>query len=265
MSNQLTLSLAFAFLLIACSSNGDDPAGTEAKGGNSSVAGSSGIIVGDGKPFFPDDIKYEIVDGGRALTLIAATLIEDPTDGEFWVIAVRNDETVPICMPQVNAAFSLSTDPEDNGSGQAVVRVQGAMYQSDGSPAPCLAPGDTGMGAQFVSRTDQGTARIRAVAYQGRGYQSPEAAKLPALAVEQVKIVSSAMGNVVTGNVTNRGTTSVAMPEVTLFSVDSGGRPTDFGYASSQTDLAVGSSWSFQATIPSQVNRSVAFAVYGQQ
>jgi hypothetical protein len=62
------------------------------------------------------------------------------------------------------------------------------------------------------------------------------------------------MGNVVTGTVANRGTTSVAMPEVTLFSVDSGGRPIDFGYASSQSDLAVGSSWSFQATIPSPVN-----------
>jgi hypothetical protein len=161
MSNQLTLSFAFAFLLIACGSNGDAPAGGGAGGGNSSGAGSSGTVVGDGKPLVPEDIRYEIVDGGRALTLIAATLIEDPTDGEFWVIAVRNDETVPICMPQVNAAFALSTDPNDNGSGQAVVMVQGAMYQSDAGAAPCLAPGDTGMGAQFVTRTDQSTARIR--------------------------------------------------------------------------------------------------------
>jgi hypothetical protein len=60
-------------------------------------------------------------------------LINDAT-GVYWLIAVRNDEAVPICAPQVNAAFTDTTNTI--AGGQAVVIVQGPMYQSDAGAQP---------------------------------------------------------------------------------------------------------------------------------
>lgn len=51
--------------------------------------------------------------------------------------------------------------------------------------------------------------------------------------------------------------------EVTIFPLDSAGRPIDFGYVSSEDALAAGSSWTFTTTIRSPINNHVAFAVYG--
>jgi len=89
--------------------------------------------------------------------------------------------------------------------------------------------------------------------------------KLPGLTVGELKIQSTAAGNLVTGVVKNSDASALEAPvEVTIFPLDSAGRPTDFGYATSDMALAAGGSWTFTATIPSPVNKYVAFAVYGQ-
>ncbi|MEO8904556.1 MAG: FxLYD domain-containing protein [Polyangiaceae bacterium] len=228
------------------------------------VSGGSVTVADDGKPFVPADTKYSLVDGGRALTLLSATVINDST-GLSWFIAVRNDETVPICLPQVNAAFTDATDPNSLG-GQAVVLIEGPMYQSDAGTHPCLMPGVVGMGWQGVSGFTSAMPKIGEIDYQPRGYPSPEATKLPDLAVEGIMITNDPTGGKhVTGNVTNHGTNSAARPEVNIFAVDSGGRPFDAGYANSMTDLAPGSSWTFEMTVPTPFNKFIAFPVWGQQ
>ena len=101
--------------------------------------------------------------------------------------------------------------------------------------------------------------------YQPRGYLSPEAVKLPDLVVGPLAFASSAAGNVVTGSVTNPTASAADAPvEVAIFPQDSGGRPIDFGYVTSDAELAAGSSWTFSTTIPSPINKFAAFAVYGQ-
>jgi hypothetical protein len=290
---QATL-VAFCFspFAIACGSGGGSPAVSSSAGASSSAdiagasnsasAGAGGLpsggggnvsgtvsggavtVADDGKPFVPDDIKYSIVEGGRALTLLSATVINDAT-GVYWFIAVRNDEAVPICIPQVNAAFTDAMASSNSAGGQTVIMIQGPMYQSDAGAHPCLMPGSIGMGVQAVSGLDS-TPKITAIEYQPRGYPSPEAMKLPDLAVEGVKISDDAMGRkLVTGTVANHGTGPASGPELTIFTVDSGGRPFDAGYARSMTDLAAGSSWPFQVTIRTPFNKYVAVPVWGQQ
>lgn len=107
---------------------------------------------------------------------------------------------------------------------------------------------------------------IVAIEYRAEGYLSPEATKLPDLAVDDLMITNDpAGGQQVTGSVMNRGTSSAARPELNIFAVDSGGRPFDAGYASSMTDLAPGSSWAFKMNVPTPFNKYVVFPVWGQQ
>jgi len=192
-------------------------------------------------------------------------VISDAT-GVYWLIAVRNDETVPICIPQVNAAFADTVTPANSIGGDAVIMIQGPMYQSDSGAHPCLLPGAIGMGWQPVSGLDATMPKIVEIDYQPRGYPSPEATKLPDLAVESVMIANAPSGGkLVSGNVANHGTSTASGPEINVFAVDSEGRPFDAGYANSMTDLAAGSSWPFQVTIPTPFNKYVAFPVWGQQ
>ena len=229
------------------------------------VSGGATTVADDGKPFVPDGIKYSIVDGGRALTLLSATVINDAT-GVYWLIAVRNDEAVPICVPQVNAAFADTMTPNNSIGGEAIIMVQGPMYQSDAGAHPCLLPGAIGMGAQAVSGLDSAMPKIVEIDYQPRGYPSPEATKLPDLAVEGVTIANGPSGGkLVSGSVANHGTSTASGPEITVFAVDSGGRPFDAGYTNSMTDLAPGTSWSFQVTVPTPFNKYIAVPVWGQQ
>ena len=248
-------------LTAACSSSSSpgSPAGNNAP--------SSGVIAGDGMPFVPADITYSLVDGGVSLTLLAATLVDEGAAGVYWVVAVRNDETVPVCLAQVNAAFPSAADLDaGNLGGEAIVPVQGAMHQASGIGAvPCLEPGDVGMGEQIVSFDSGGDPKVAEIDYQPRGYLAADAVKVGDLAVENVKLASSSSGTLVTGSVANHATTVAPGPELYLFPVDSGDRPFDLGYANSATDLAAGSSWSFQLTVPDPINKYVAFPVYGQQ
>jgi len=102
------------------------------------------------------------------------------------------------------------------------------------------------------------------IEYQPRGYRDSEIMKLPALTVGELKIASGDAGNVVTGSVTNPNPDSVEAPiEITIFPLDSAGRPLDFGYVSSMDALTAGSSWTFTTTIRSPIDKYVAFAVYG--
>ncbi|HTA93283.1 MAG TPA: hypothetical protein VK745_27085 [Polyangiaceae bacterium] len=227
----------------------------------------SGTITGDGMPFVPADITYSLVDGGASLTLLAATLVDEGANGVYWVVAVRNDDTVPLCLPQVNAAFPTAADLDaGNLGGEAIVPVQGPMHQTSADGAlPCLEPGDVGMGEQAVAFYSGGDPKVVEIDYQPRGVLIPDAVKVGDLAVENVKLAGTSAGTLVTGSVANHATTDAPGPELYLFPVDSGGRPFDFGYANSTMDLAAGSSWSFQLTVPEPVNKYVTFPVYGQQ
>ena len=121
------------------------------------------------------------------------------------------------------------------------------------------------MGASVVDWPDRRAVKIGVIDYQPEGDLSPEAVKVPDLDVGALAIESSAAGNVVTGSVVNHTGSAVAAPvEITIFPLDSVGRPTDFGYASSEAELAAGASWTFSTTIPSPINKYMAFAVYGQ-
>jgi len=281
------LLLAVLPLAIGCGGSGASGAGSPGASGMAGVSGASAIassgmggssgdsavsvaggavaVVDDGKPFVPNDIKYSIVEGGRALTLLSATVINDAT-GVYWLIAVRNDETVPICAPQVNAAFTDGADPSNSLGRQTVIMVQGPMYQSAAGAHPCLLPGAIGMGWQSVSGLTSAMPKIVELEYRPEGYLSPEATKLPDLAVEGLAIANNPSGGkLVSGSVANHGTMTASGPELNVFAVDSGGRPFDAGYASSMTDLAPGGSWSFQVTVLTPFNSYVAFPVWGQQ
>jgi hypothetical protein len=255
------LALGLVPFAIACGSGG----GSDGSGnGVGNAPGGAVTVVGDGKAFVPDGIAYSIVDGGRALTLLSATVISDST-GMYWFIAVRNDEAEPICAPQVNAAFTDAADPSNSLGGDAIVIVQGLMYQSDVGAQRCLLPGATGMGWQLVSGFTSTTPQIVAVDYQPRGYLTPSVMKLPDLAVESVTIGNDpAGGKLVSGSVANHGTSTVSHPLINVFAVDSGGRPFDGGNAGSMSDLAPGNSWSFQITGPTPFNKYVAVPAWGE-
>jgi hypothetical protein len=236
-------------------------------GGNavSSTSGGSVTVADDGKPFVPAGIKYSIVEDGRALTLLSATVVNDAT-GVYWFISVRNDEKVPICLPEVNAVFTDAADPSNNPGGEVSIMIQAPMYQSDSGADPCLLPGAIGMGVQAVSGLRSPIPNIVAIEYRPEGYPSPEATKLPDLVVEGVMITNDpGGGKQVTGSVTNHSTSPAARPELSIFAVDSGGRPFDGGYASSMTDLAPGSSWAFKMNVPTPFNKYIAVPVWGQQ
>ena len=228
-----------------------------------SASGGTVAVIDDGKAFVPEGIKYSLVDSGLALTLVSATVITDAT-GVHWFIAVRNDEAVPICNPEVNAAFTDATSPSNSLGGQAIVMVQGPMYQTDVGVSPCLLPGATGMGWDSVSGLYSATPKIVEIDYQPRGDRSAGATERRDLAVEGVTIANDPSGGkLVSGSVANHGTSALPTPSINVFAVDSGGRPFDAGFASSETDLAAGSSWSFQLTVRTPFNKYVAVPVWG--
>lgn len=122
------------------------------------------------------------------------------------------------------------------------------------------------MGEQALVPHTPGDPKTIEVDYQPRGYLTPEAVKVAGLAAQNIAIGNgTAGGKLVTGSVANQGTMAVPGPELYFFPLDSGGRPFDFGYDNSTMDIAPGSSWSFQITLPGPVNKYVAFPVFRQQ
>jgi len=264
------LAVGLVPFVVACgASGGSDTLGMSGKAGaggggaaaNASAGGAS-AVVGDGAAFVPDGIQYEIVSGGRSLTLLAATLIDDAS-GFYWLVRVRNDDTGVLCLPQLNAAFM---DAADSENGQGEILIEGEMFQSNAGAGPCLAPGAIGMGAGAISRLGLEPAKIVRIQYQGRGYLSPQAVKLSGLSLEGVVVAGNGSGGKrVTGSVVNHGTETRAGASVYLFAIDSGSRPFDIGYAHSMTDLTAGSAWPFELTVSTPFDRYVAFPVWGEQ
>lgn len=250
-------------------SAGSEPpshAGTGGMGTAGTSTSATGVIEGDGKPFVPDDIEYSLVDSGNALTLLAATVIHDSDGYWYWTAALRNDEPNPLCGPELNAIFTASSTGNELITGNSPMMILGPMYHSSGTlDAPCLQPGEIGMGAAPIDLSPTEAVKVVKIEYQPRGYLDFNITKLPALAVGPLAIESSAAGNVVTGSVTNPNASAVpGSVQVAIFPLDSGGRPIDFGYANSDADLAAGSSWTFTTTIASPINKYAAFAVYEQ-
>jgi hypothetical protein len=162
----------------------------------------------------PEDVTYSLVDNGRALTLISATMIDDRSGVSYWLAAFRNDETEPLCSPQVNAAFTRADHVGDDIDGQVIFALRGEMYDSDTGVHPCLRPGDIGMGIAWVQWLQSGPGKTVKIEYQSRGFLAPEAVKAPALTVDKFRITSSAIGNVVSGIVTNPNTSAVPNPVI---------------------------------------------------
>jgi len=59
---------------------------TGSGGGNSVQVGAAGmgVVVGGGKLFVPEDITSSLVENSSALTLIAATMIDDGENESYW-------------------------------------------------------------------------------------------------------------------------------------------------------------------------------------
>ncbi len=140
------------------------------------------------------------------------------------------------------------------------------MYRSpNNGDVPCLAPGEIGIGTQPAAPYNPSGSKVIEIDYRAGAYLAALGApKIEGLGVEQVKIASNAGGDRVTGVFANHGATSLASPQILFFALDSGGRPYDFGFDSSAADLAAGSSWSFNLSLPGPIDRYVLFPVYGQ-
>ena len=252
----------------AAQSGGGAGGGTvTATGGSaaSSAAGASasGAPVGDGQAFVPSTIVFNSVDTNLSTQykLLTAT-VRDYGDFIALLVSVRNDSGAILCNPTFNAAFQTAT----SNSGQAVVPLSSAMYQSNGGSAePCVEPGAIGYGASPVSfDLPVQLSDIQSIDYEPQGTLDPVTptkitnVELGALAVSTLPGGGYAVG----GSLMNLGTIALNNVTVSFLALDSGGRPYDFDGASTDSPVLGGATWAFTLQNISSLGKYMAFAQF---
>ncbi len=231
------------------------------------MAGSGGSASGGqpGKPFVPDNITVEYAGAGPTggLELIAFTLASNGTGGAVFYVAVKNNGTDVICGVDVPADFF-------DGSGTELASTIGAgalaapMYNSFGSPSACLGPGDIGMGTASLGLSGLDVSQVAKIEHGFVGNISSSAVKLTGVTVDNVMLeVAFANNYKATGTVTNNSGMVISNPEVTIFAVDSVGRPFGEMSALDLNPISNGGTWMFNSTdTEGPVSDYVAYVSY---
>jgi len=236
--------LAAPALLLACSGERKTP---EVRQGDDALISPVGLAVAPH------------ASGCGMLSLVALTLRPGPDRAELFA-ALKNGGDEPACSP----AFSLNLFDE---SGQSLAMAVGGLLvqhfyelaDGSGTVAACVAPGDTTMIAFTdlpAEVTADGVGRIE----YWCNFWALQVSPIEGLSVSRVQAVAERTGVSYRGTLANRLATAVSAPSVAVFPLNRVGRPLGVALSRTGTELAPGSSWSFETNVVDEAG--VAQAAY---
>jgi len=239
--------------------------GTGATGGTSGAAGTGGGPP-QGTPFVPEGITVEYVGQGsnEGLEIIAFTLLQEygSLGDPAWIVAVGNRGTEIVCIVDVPADF-LDSAGTTLASTPGAGALNGTMYESFGTPTPCLAPGDVGMAVVTLGLGSLDVSRVAKIEHGFIGNIDQNAIDLSGVVIESLNISSSGTRTSASGTVLNNGSSSIDDPEVAIYAVDPAGRPYGVMTDIELVTIPAGGSWDFE-TLPfdGEVRDTVEYVEY---
>jgi len=230
---------------LACASQARDQAAVAGAAGSGS-GGQSALPTGDARAFVPEDLPNTPMDGQVAdgLTLIAFTLRQGAS-GLALYGAVKNERDTPACEGGMTTYFV-------DKAGQVVTSATSVLesahfYRRDtGEVIRCLAPGEIGMTGLTTLPQEIVLGELGSLQHAFPAFTVNDIIPVDALTVSDVKSVATGVGTLYAGTLKNGLDVTVIAPRVTVFPVNRVGRPLGMATTSAESELASGSSWSFE-------------------
>ena len=139
-------------------------------------------------------------------------------------------------------------------AGQVVTSATGVLesihfYRRDtGEVLRCLAPGEIGMTGLAVLPPEVVLGELGSLQHAFPAFTVNDIAPVDALTVSDVRSVATGVGTLYAGTLKNGLDVPVSAPRVTVFPVNRVGRPLGMATTSAESELASGSSWSFETS-----------------
>ena len=218
--------------------------------GNVTATGGSSGTTQPAQPFVPNGVTVEYVGEGPSggLEIIAFTLVQEAgsLSEPAWYVALQHNGTDPVCIVDVPAGFYDAAGNElatTIGTGS----LSSPMYETFGSPAPCLGPGDIGMGEITLGLESLDVSQVAKIKHGFAGNIDPDAVRLTGVAVQNTQVQAAYTDSVrVTGTVVNNGSATIYDPTVDVYAVDATGRPYGTMMDIELISIPPGGSWDFE-------------------
>jgi hypothetical protein len=233
------LIAAFVLLLLACANGSTHSAETFA---------DAGAQTGDDARIVPEGLAVTALAGGNGvLELLALTLQRGPRSVALYA-ALKNVGDAPAC----NAAFSVELFDE---SGRSLAAGIGGLHTShlyrltDGSDAiaSCLGPAEIGMVAVMDLPSDTVIEEVATIVYRCP-YFALDVVRIAGLTIRALQRVAGSAGTAYAGTLVNELAVTVIRPSVTVFPVNSAGRPLGMVTGSGKAEIPPGDSWAFETS-----------------
>ncbi len=215
--------------------------------------GGMGGVSGDDLLFVPEDLPIDKLEGGgNGINLTAFTLLRGSPAPELYV-AVRNDGETSACDASITIEFF--DQAEQSMEAWIGALYGGRLYQRSDDPSTiisCLDPGGVAMaGTTGLSETviveELGRAVYR-FSYFAGDILPFDLNPVDAVTVSEARALTTAIGSVFTGTLTNGLGIPIDNPGVTVFPLNRVGRPLGMATSSATVELAPGEAWTFDTT-----------------
>jgi hypothetical protein len=225
-------------------------AGGDGGSAGDGVAGSGGSSPSDTTLFSPDIPRQyvgTVIEPG--MEIIALTIREDEYSDAVWLAAVENTSTDALCAVNMDVTF-LDSGGAEIASGSGILEVP-LHRGSDGtgSLVRCLGPGQIGMTVGAYTLQAEDVPNVASMNYDFGALILVDAVPTNDITVTGVQIVDQGSGRYqFTGALNNDSTTPVTNPSVSIFGVNSVGRPLAEAGDIELTTVSAGSAWQFSTT-----------------
>lgn len=230
----------------------DDTTSDESSGSDGTSSGNAGGQEGDvgtaEAAFEPPDLPNVPLDSvAGTLTLFASTLKPGASGLELYA-GVRNEGAFPLC----GAALQLEIfGQEDQQLGTVSAAVQsGRVYRLPDSETTisCVAPGQTAMAAATSLPEGLLLEDIKSLGHRFPAFQINDAVPLPGPSVTQLEAFSAGGDTAYRGTVTNTSDKAMTEVSVSVFALNSAGRPLAVATSAATTTIAPGGTWDFETS-----------------
>jgi len=201
---------------------------------------------GDDQVFVPAGLPNTTTDtGGKWLTLVAFTLVQQATAPALYV-AARNDGEAPACNVGMLTDFFDKAGYLVTSAGAAVWSRKSYRLDPD-VILDCIDPGEIAMASTDLP-ADLVIADLGSLTHSFPGFILQDIVPLAGLSLSGAKTVTTGAGTAYKGTFTNGFDVPVSAPTVRVFPVNRVGRPLGVATSSAATDLPPGSSWTFETS-----------------
>lgn len=241
--------LAATLVASGCSGSDGGTGGISATG----TGGSNVLIAPETLEVLPH------ASGCGALQLKALTLRQGSQKLEMYV-ALENTGDRPACSPVFSANLLDASETQlGTAVGGLLVRGFFRLVSDPQTTAACVAPGDVTMAAVSDFPAELGLEDVKRVEYFCNLWHF-EAVPAGSLAVKDVQAVGRDGGVAYAGTLVNGLEIPLSVPGVTIFSLNSGGRPLGVANSRGTSQVPPGSSWDFETDTVGEAG--AAFAAY---